>query len=358
MNFIFSPIQRFLRNPSLVGLVLFIISLALVFYFLGSWLLPVMIAIVVAYLLEGLIHKLERFGIRRMMAVSLVFLAFSIFITYIAIALLPTVIHQAKTLVSNLPSYFVIGQQKLMMLPEYFPNLFKDTDIHPIITAINRELSNFSTNFFSQKLFASLLTMITILIYIILIPILVFFFLKDKNTILNWLGRFLPPNKQIIQEIWQEMDQQIGNYIRGKFIEILIIWVLCFIPFQLFGLEYSLLLSLMVGLSVLIPYIGASVVTVPIVVVAYVQFGVNSDFWWICAIYFAIQILDGNVIVPLIFSEAVNIHPVAIIIAVLVFGGLWGFWGIFFAIPLATLVKAIMEAWRRYAKRDHNLAAE
>lgn len=352
MNAIFTPIQRFLRNPSLVGLVLFALGLALIFYFLGQWLLPVIIAIVVAYLLEGVIAKLERLGIKRIMAVTLVFLAFSIFITYLMIALIPTVIHQAKNLISALPEYFVIGQQKLLLLPERFPNIFKDGDIQSLLTTINSELSNFSKDIFSRKLFASLLTAITVVVYAILIPILVFFFLKDKNRILTWLGRFLPQNKQILQEIWQEMDQQIGNYIRGKFIEILVIWVMCFIPFHYFNLEYGLLLSLMVGLSVLVPYIGASIVTIPVLVVAYVQFGITPDFWWVISIYMIIQLLDGNVLVPLIFSEAVDIHPVAIIIAVLIFGGLWGFWGIFFAIPLATLVKAVIEAWRRYAVRD------
>lgn len=64
-------------------------------------------------------------------------------------------------------------------------------------------------------------------------------------------------------------------------------------------------------------------------------------------VYSVIQALDGNVLVPLLFSEAVNLHPIAIILSVLVFGGLWGFWGVFFAIPLATLVKALYNAWPR-----------
>ena len=75
----------------------------------------------------------------------------------------------------------------------------------------------------------------------------------------------------------------------------------------------------------------------------------TPDFAWLMVTYLVIQALDGNLLVPLLFSEAVNLHPVAIIIAVLVFGGLWGFWGVFFAIPLATLVKAVLNAW---PKRD------
>jgi putative permease len=105
------------------------------------------------------------------------------------------------------------------------------------------------------------------------------------------------------------------------------------------------LLGLLVGLSVIVPYIGATLVTIPVFVVAYAQFGVTPDFYWVVGAYIVIQVLDGNVLVPLLFSEAVNLHPVAIVIAVLFFGGLWGLWGVFFAIPLATLVNAILSAW-------------
>jgi putative permease len=108
-----------------------------------------------------------------------------------------------------------------------------------------------------------------------------------------------------------------------------------------------MLLALLVGLSVIIPYIGASVVTVPVVLIAWFQWGWGAQFVWLTAAYLIIQMLDGNVLVPLLFSEVVNLHPVAIIVAILVFGGLWGFWGVFFAIPLATVVQAILTAWPR-----------
>jgi len=96
-----------------------------------------------------------------------------------------------------------------------------------------------------------------------------------------------------------------------------------------------------------IPYIGAAVVTLPIAAIAFFQWGWSPEFWYILVAYGIIQALDGNVLVPLLFSEVVNLHPVAIIIAVLVFGGLWGFWGVFFAIPLATLVQAVLGSWPR-----------
>jgi putative permease len=102
------------------------------------------------------------------------------------------------------------------------------------------------------------------------------------------------------------------------------------------------------GLSVIIPYVGATLVTFPVIAVAYMQWGLSQDeFMYVMIAYSIIQAVDGVVLVPLLFSEAVNLHPVAIIVAILFFGGLWGFWGIFFAIPLATVVKSVITAWPR-----------
>ena len=140
---------------------------------------------------------------------------------------------------------------------------------------------------------------------------------------------------------------QIANYVRGKAGEIVIVGAVSYVTFISLGLQYSALLATMVGFSVLIPYIGAAVITLPIAFVAYFQWGWGWSFGQIMIAYGIIQALDGNVLVPLLFSEALNLHPVAIIVAILVFGGLWGFWGVFFAIPLATVVQAVLRAWPR-----------
>lgn len=141
------------------------------------------------------------------------------------------------------------------------------------------------------------------------------------------------------------MNQQITNYIRGKVIEMVIVGICTYIAFIFLGLRYSLFLSVFVGISVLIPYIGAVVITIPVVLVTLFQWGIGPDFWTLLIAYLIVQGLDGNLLVPLLFSEAVNLHPLVIILSVVVFGGLWGFWGVFFAIPLATLIKAVMHVW-------------
>jgi putative permease len=175
----------------------------------------------------------------------------------------------------------------------------------------------------------------------------VFFFLKDKDRILGWFIQYLPRDRNLSTRVWREVDMQIGNYVRGKFIEIFILWSASYVTFTLMHLNYALLLSVLMGLSVIIPYVGATLVTFPVVLVAFFEWGVTDEFWYLILAYTIIQGLDGVVLVPLLFSEVVNLHPVAIVVAILYLGGIWGVWGVFFAIPLATLVKAVLTAWPR-----------
>ena len=186
---------------------------------------------------------------------------------------------------------------------------------------------------------------IAIVIYLILVPLLVYFMIKDKRRILDWLSGFLPDDRQLTGAVWLEVNKQISNYVRGKFAEILIVGFVTVVTFKFIGLQYALLLGALTGLSVLIPYIGAAAITLPVALVAFAQWGFNSDFYAAVIAYLIIQALDGNLLAPLLFSEAVNLHPVAIIVAILFFGGVWGFWGLFFAIPLATVIQAVIQAW-------------
>ncbi|MDZ7687063.1 MAG: AI-2E family transporter [Gammaproteobacteria bacterium] len=141
------------------------------------------------------------------------------------------------------------------------------------------------------------------------------------------------------------MNDQMANYIRGKALEMVLTGVVTYIFFKLFELEYAALLAFLVALSVIVPYVGVAVVSVPVVIIAYLQFGWTPTFFYLVLGYAIIQAIDGFFIVPLLFSEANNLHPIAIITAILVFGSWWGLWGVFFAIPLATLIKAVMSAW-------------
>jgi len=258
--------------------------------------------------------------------------------------LLPLLSKQVSELIREMPVMLGVGQQLLLRLPELYPDFFSTQEVEEILTFLRTEVASLGQNVVSWSL-ASVVGLITFLVYLILLPLMVFFFLKDKDLILGWLGDFLPDERRLVRKVWKDLDVKIASYVRGKFIEIMVVWVSTYIAFALMGLSYAMLLSLLVGLSVIVPYVGATVVTIPVALIAFSQWGWSSQFGYLLLIYAIIQFLDGNLLVPLLFSEVVNLHPIAIIVAVVFFGSLWGIWGVFFAIPLATLIQAIIKAW-------------
>ena len=338
--------RRYFSDPQVIFLSLFLLIGFAIVLTMGDMLAPVLASIVVAYLLDGVVGFWQSHGWPRLVSVVVVFSIFMLYVILILFGILPLVSRQVTELVQQLPSMIAAGQNILMQLPERYPEIVSPEQIQDLIGSIKAEIGAFGQQVLSLSL-SSVVGFLTLVVYLILMPLLVFFFLKDKQLFISWFESYLPKHRRIASTVWRDVDRQISNYVRGKFWEILIVWAVSFATFRAFGLNYAMLLSVLVGLSVIIPYIGAVVVTIPVLLIAWFQWGWSASFAWLSVAYFVIQALDGNVLVPLLFSEVVNLHPVAIIVAILVFGGLWGFWGVFFAIPLATLVQAILSAWPR-----------
>ena len=335
--------RYFHDEESIILMLLLTIGLGVLLLF-GGVLAPLITAIIIAYLMQGLVEILLRRGLSSRIAFVLVYAVFIGVFLSMLLFLLPSAWNQLRRLMNELPNLISQWQASLLLLPENYPNLVSEQQIREFISGVQGELGGYGQSVLEYSL-ASIPSIISTVVFIVLVPILVYFVMKDKSDLINWAGNFLPRNRPLMNRIWLEMDQQISNYIRGKVLEIFIVGSVSYLMFVILGINYALLLSVLVGLSVIVPYIGATVVTIPVAAVAYVQWGIGSEFYTVLVAYGVLQLVDGNVLVPVIFSEAVNLHPVAIIAAVLVFGGIWGLAGVFFAIPLATLVKAIINAW-------------
>jgi len=237
-----------------------------------------------------------------------------------------------------------------------YPKLVSENKVQQIMFAVQKELLSYGQSVLSLSA-ASVVGLVSALVYLFLVPMMVFFFLKDKATLISWFLQFMPKDRNLSVRVWKEVDIQLGNYVRGKLSEVLILWFVSYITFTTMDLNYAMLLAVLMGVQVIIPYIGATLVTFPVLGVAYFEWGLTGDeFMYIIIAYSIIQALDGVVLVPVLFSEAVNLHAIAIIVAILFFGGLWGFWGVFFAIPLATVVKAVLTAWPKVG--DNNIEAQ
>ncbi|TDJ27951.1 MAG: AI-2E family transporter [Gammaproteobacteria bacterium] len=344
--------ERYFTDPQTIIFAFILIVGGLLILVMNAHLMPILVGIIIAYLFEGLVYRLDQIGVSRTVAASIVTALILATILIVLLVLLPLLSRQVSELIRELPAMFGKGQQLLSQLPQDYPDYVSTEQVEDIFTFVRTELTNLGQRVVSLSL-ASVVGVITFFVYLILLPLMVFFFLKDKDMILRWLGNFLPDERRLVTTVWADLDSKIASYVRGKFIEILVVWISSFIAFAFMGLNYALLISLLVGLSVIVPYVGATVVTIPVALIAFFQWGATSDFGYLIAIYALIQFLDGNLLVPLLFSEVVNLHPVAIIVAVVFFGSLWGIWGVFFAIPLATLIQAIIKAWT-----DHDTKGE
>lgn len=337
--------SRYFSDPQAVILTAVLVVGTTVILTMGNMLLPLFASIVIAYLLEGVVRKMQQHGSSRIVAVILVFSVFLAFLIFILFGIAPLVSSQLSDLFKELPRYIRQGQQLLLQLPESY-SFISEQQVKELFQLINNELSSVGSHIVSLSL-SSITGLITLAVYLFLVPMLVFLFMKDKERIWKWFGNMLPKDRTLVTQVSDEMDLQLGKYIRGKFWEIMIVGVVTYIGFAILGIKYAILLSVFVGLSVLVPYIGAAVVTIPVVLIAFFQWGWSNEFFWLLGFFGISQALDGTVLVPWLFSGLVNLHPIAIIVSVLVFGGLWGFWGVFFAIPLATLVSAVIHAWPR-----------
>jgi len=339
--------KRFLPNSQAVSLAIILIVSFVLIYSLSSILMPVFASIIVAYLLEGLVDKTSRFGAPRLPSVYIVFCGFMACLGFLLFYLMPLVSQQAVELIQHIPEIINSAQTGVMRLPEIYPKIISETRIQEIMFAVQKELLTYGQNILTLSA-ASVVGIVTALIYLFLVPMMVFFFLKDKDLLISWFLQFIPKNRNLTVRVWKDVDIQLGNYVRGKFSEVFILWFVSYVTFATMDLNYAMLLAVLMGVQVIIPYIGATLVTFPVIAVAYFQWGLSGDdFMYIVIAYSIIQALDGVILVPVLFSEAVNLHAIAIIVAILFFGGLWGFWGVFFAIPLATVVKAVLSAWPR-----------
>ncbi|EON92783.1 permease perM [Marinobacter lipolyticus SM19] len=336
--------HKYFSDEEAVILFLILVTGTVFVILFGAMLAPAIASVIIAFILQGLVTKLTRMGVPEIVSILGVFIIFLGILVGFIFGLLPLIWTQVTSLAGEAPRIIREMQSYLELLPQEYPTLISMEAVNTIYRQISTEAGHLTQWLVSFSL-SSIPDLVALLIYMVLVPILVFFFLKDRNLLLTSISHLLPPQRPMMLRIWHEVNLQCANYVRGKAVEILIVGGVTYVAFKLLGMPYAALLALLVGLSVVIPYIGAAVVTIPVAMIALFAFGWGSHFIWVMVAYGIIQGLDGNVLVPVLFSEVNNLHPVAIIVAVLFFGGIWGLWGVFFAIPLATLLKAVFSAW-------------
>jgi putative permease len=336
--------HKYFKEEEAIILTVLLIVFFTVMITMGGIIAPLLESLILTYMLQGLVNSLVKVHVSKQLSVHLVYLLFLGSMVLVLLVFLPFSWNRLTALVNDIPIMTEQLRSLLLLLPEKYPDVFSTEQVQSWMNAIQDELVQHSQSMLSYS-FSSVTRIATWGVYVVLVPFMVFFMLKDSEKLLTWLENWLPEKRPVMAQIWHEMNDQLSNYIRGKALQILIVGVVTFVVLSILGLNYALLLSVLIGFSVIVPFVGATMVTLPVFLVGYFQWGFGGELYQLMVAYIVLHLLDGNILVPLIFSETVNLHPIAIVTAVLVFGGLWGFWGVFFAIPLATFIKALIRAW-------------
>ena len=295
----------------------------LTLFFFGNILTPFLVSIIFAYLLVGMQKRLEEYGLNSTLALILTYSFFLLLGVALMVWLVPLVYQQLQSLILEIPKWVNSFMIFVQNIPEKYPDLISSDQITTFLQSLSGQITAISEDFLKASI-AGIQNTVTIAINLVLLPILVFFFLFDRESIISGFLSILPNKRAMLQNVWIEMDDQLSNYARGKAIEIIIVGLVAAVIFMYFDLQYVALLSVLVGFSVLIPFLGAFIVTLPVAVLGLLQFGLTFDFWLLMGLYVILQMLDGYLLVPILFSDAVKLHPVIIMLAVFIFGGMFG----------------------------------
>lgn len=355
---------RHFSTPGTIEFALVLLCIFLIVYYF-MWLVgPLVVALCIAYCLDGVVRFLTRkCYMSRTVASSVTMLFFIGLSVSILVFVVPKLLQQGSQFYQTLQSISAqnISTEKgedfdsivtsnilpfVENLPDPLPSMMTEGEIKELVNKARLALISNVSNIFNNQIMPSVVNVMSFLVYLVIVPIFTFLMLSNKSQLQSrFVTYILPSNQRIIHEFWPQLTKQIEGYMRGKLIHITIVSIVNTVAFISFGLHYAILLGIGVGLSVVIPYVGAVIITIPILLVSVFQFGFGYTLVWLLVVYIIIQLLDSNVLTPMLFSKAMNLDAFSILASILIFGGLWGFWGVFFSIPLATFIRTIIVNW-------------
>ncbi|AFB20880.1 AI-2E family transporter [Rickettsia canadensis] len=307
---------------------------------------PFFIAFIISYLLQPTINFIaSKFKISNKFASSIIYLIFlSIFFLSLTI-LVPIIYGQIFTFIHNIPKYKNYFQGEI--LP---PIMVKIYSIEPDIAYnIKNSLSNFINSIFTilssiaNNFWRYTIITINIFVLLLLIPIILFYFLRDWNNIIENIKSLLPiKSRNKILEIISEINDLLSAYIRGQLNICLLLSTYYSIAFTVIGIDLALLLGILTGFLVIIPFIGTFIAFLLTLIIGYVTFSMTAKLLYIMMIYLVGNICESYVLTPKIIGDKIGLHPLWIIFSIFACGSLFGIIGIFFAIPIAGITKILL----------------
>ncbi|KPL00302.1 MAG: hypothetical protein AMJ90_08480 [candidate division Zixibacteria bacterium SM23_73_2] len=308
------------------------------FYFASPVVIPLVIALSLAYVLAPLVSLLKRFKIPHIIAVFIVVVFALVVLFWVAYFLFA----QANSFLNDFPKYYN-GLSNL--LSDLKQELISRGILSPTEENLNiefLELKNFSgvTNYMIK----GISSIFTFFFGGILVAFLTFFILADQEVIKSKLIRaFGKKKKQVTENILIEINQQIKGFIVIKFSITIVLSAIYTVGFLIIGVNYAYIWGPLAGILNLVPYIGPIVGLFPPLIVAAIQFKSFMPVLWVVILYEVVQIIEGNFVTPRLVGERVNLSPLAVIVAAMYWTWLWGAIGIILAIPITATIKVICD---------------
>ena len=308
------------------------------FSFLWKLISPFIVACFIAYLLYPIIERLHQHHIKKPYAILLIYLMFFGGTAYLIYRLYPAIILQLRDLNEHIPELIRMYENIISNLYEstsFLPEAVHD-QIDQIITKLEKTLEEIIA-----KLLSGFTKIIDIVFIITIIPVLVFYFLKDYHKIKQVIKLIIPIKyHQKTSKLLHAIDERLGNYIRGQLLVSLFVSFTSLLVFHFLEIKYALLLAIIMGLTNVIPYFGPIIGAVPVIAITVT---VSTKLVLIVIVsIIIIQIIESNFLSPYIVGKSINIHPVTIIFALLLGGQLSGVLGMLLAVPILTILKEIV----------------
>ena len=317
---------------------------------------PFVVAGVLAYAFNPLVKKLMTLKLSRTLSTAIIFIGIILAVVGFSLVFFPMIVKEVNSLISMLPDLsqnwyerFMAWYEKTIGANPNIPSTFEG-----VLEYLNIEVEAITDWLFrsSGTLFSKIGSFASSLVHLVTIPVIMFYFMKDGDKIAHGAKKMvLPKWRSWVFPLSEKIDGVLGGFIRGQLLVAFLIGVLSAIALLILGVEYWLILGMLAGIGDLIPYIGPFLGAIPAVFIA-----LTTDPWkavWVIVAFLIIQQLEGNLISPKIVGHSVGLHPALIIFMLLVGGALWGLVGLLVAVPLAGVIKVLLEAILDWFKKHY-----
>lgn len=327
-----------------VILVIYVIySLIQKYEIISKILFTVIISLIFSYLLNPIINYLERHNISRSLGIILLYIVVFGIIIAISISFIPRLGNELKEVLMVLPSYFSTITDFFKDLYDKYYNL---ENIAPIIENveglifdnINRLQEVLLTSM--TKLFTGVGSLLNRMISLVLIPILTFYFLKDKDKLINQVFLIIPKNKRSeIKELLTQIDKSLSQFVRGRLILAIYVGVATTVVLLILDINFAIVIGLLTGIADIIPYFGPFLGFVPAVLFAFLDSATKGI--WVAVIFILIQWVENNVLGPKIIGDTTGLHPITVLLSLIIAGNIYGVLGMVFVIPVVSILKIL-----------------